>query len=183
MLKKLIRSEFKESRQLMTAEEREQAAADICSNAIQSYDFTNKNISIFLPIERHLEINTWHFIDKIQADFYLPVLKNDKELKHVKFENKAQIKVNSWGIPEPTYGTEIDPLYLDYVLVPLLAVNHKGHRVGYGKGFYDRFLADCNPNCKTIGLNYFEPIDEISDLNEGDIALNGCVSPLTILHF
>jgi len=63
------------------------------------------------------------------------------------------------------------------VLVPLLCFDRRGHRVGYGRGYYDRFLARCRHDCKKIGLSFFEPLAEIDDVHEGDVELNYCVTP------
>lgn len=69
------------------------------------------------------------------------------------------------------------------VLIPLLAFDKKGYRVGYGKGFYDRFLADCRPDVVKVGLSVFEPIDEIADLNEFDIKMDFCITPNRVWQF
>jgi len=61
--------------------------------------------------------------------------------------------------------------------VPLLISDEQHYRVGYGKGFYDRFLANCRKDCKKIGLNFFKPIQKISDSNEFDIALDEVIYP------
>ena len=64
------------------------------------------------------------------------------------------------------------------VLVPLLAFDKLGHRVGYGKGYYDRFLAKCPPNCLRIGLSLFDPVERIDDVVPTDIRLNSCLTPV-----
>ena len=69
------------------------------------------------------------------------------------------------------------------ILVPLLAYDLQGNRVGYGKGFYDRFLAKCNANVQKVGLSYFEPLDSIGDAESFDIKLNSCISPEKIWIF
>ncbi|MDH3493028.1 MAG: 5-formyltetrahydrofolate cyclo-ligase, partial [Acidobacteriota bacterium] len=72
---------------------------------------------------------------------------------------------------------------LDFVLVPLLCFDRRGHRVGYGGGYYDRFLAKVRPDCLKIGLSFFGPVDEIEDVHEGDIRLDYCVMPERIYDF
>ena len=93
------------------------------------------------------------------------------------FDRKTKLKVNSYGIPEPINGIEIDAEKIDLVFVPLLISDEKKYRVGYGKGFYDRFLAECRIDVKTIGLNFFKPIDCVEDVNEFDIPLNQVIYP------
>jgi 5-formyltetrahydrofolate cyclo-ligase len=58
--------------------------------------------------------------------------------------------------------------------------DRRGFRVGYGKGFYDKFLSECRADCLKIGLSYFEPIDEISDAQNFDVRLDCCITPKEI---
>lgn len=183
MLKKEIRKQFKQLRAKLTAVEREQMSQLIFERAVKEFDFSNKKVSLFLPIERFYEINTWHFIAKIKATFYLPVISSQGELNHIAYENKAQLEVSNWGIPEPKYGETIKEEELDYVLVPLLAYDKKGYRTGYGKGFYDAFLSRCSAQCRFIGLSYFDPIDAIEDLHKNDVQLHNCITPNKLFVF
>ncbi len=87
------------------------------------------------------------------------------------------------GIPEPPDGEIIAPEELDMVIVPLLAFDRHGYRVGYGKGFYDRYLAQCGSHCLFAGLSYFEPVEKIADANEFDIPLDICITPQNVYVF
>ncbi len=91
--------------------------------------------------------------------------------------------VNEWGIPEPADGQEADPQEPDLVFVPLMAFDVAGHRVGYGKGYYDRFLAQCRSDCLRIGLCWFGPVDGIEDVHPHDIRLHFCITPDRIHAF
>src|SRR5690606_29706561 len=79
------------------------------------------------------------------------------EMAHFLLQENTVLKASEYGIPEPISGIELSPELLDVVFVPLLAYDKIGHRVGYGKGFYDRFLAKCNKNAVFVGLSFFEP--------------------------
>jgi 5-formyltetrahydrofolate cyclo-ligase len=92
-------------------------------------------------------------------------------------------ELDKFGIPEPKFGEEIPEVMLDFVFVPLLAINNSGHRVGYGKGFYDRFLNECHPETLKIGLSFFEPEEKIEDIFDSDIQMNYCVTPNKIYSF
>ena len=67
--------------------------------------------------------------------------------------------------------------------MPLLAFDSIGHRIGYGKGFYDRFLNNCNTNAIKIGLSFFEAENENFDASENDIRLDYCVTPNRVFQF
>jgi len=64
-----------------------------------------------------------------------------------------------------------------WVFVPLVVFDRKGNRAGYGKGYYDRFLMTCRPDCLKIGFSYFEPVELLEDKNQYDIPLNMCITP------
>lgn len=91
--------------------------------------------------------------------------------------------LNAWGIPEPTQGILTDPSIIDFILVPLLAFDTQGYRVGYGKGYYDRFLKDCRNDSKKIGLSFFPPEKTISDLFEEDFRIDAVVTPDKLYTF
>jgi 5-formyltetrahydrofolate cyclo-ligase len=101
----------------------------------------------------------------------------------VKVSNQSSLIPNRYNIPEPVNGENIDPLMIDVVFVPLLAFDTKGYRVGYGKGFYDRFLLRCSEDVVKIGFSYFEAIDTIDDVHEYDVPLNFCITPMRVYEF
>lgn len=93
------------------------------------------------------------------------------------------LKTNDWGIPEPVDGIEIQPQQIEVVFMPLLAFDEKGNRIGYGKGFYDRFLSSCSIDTVKIGLSFFEAEPLISEVSEDDIPLDYCVTSEKIYRF
>lgn len=99
------------------------------------------------------------------------------QMEAVEFSAATEMAENEWGIREPTTGLPVEPGVIDIVVVPLVCFDLAGHRVGYGKGFYDRFLRDCRPDCLKVGLSYFAPVDRIDDVHEGDIRLDLFVTP------
>jgi 5-formyltetrahydrofolate cyclo-ligase len=90
---------------------------------------------------------------------------------------------NRFNIFEPDGNEVIDPQLIDAVFVPLLAFDSRGYRVGYGKGYYDRYLAGCAQDVVKLGFSYFEAIDMIEDINEFDVPLNYCITPMRVYEF
>ncbi|RYY22402.1 MAG: 5-formyltetrahydrofolate cyclo-ligase [Chitinophagaceae bacterium] len=90
---------------------------------------------------------------------------------------------NKYDILEPIGNNTVDPDLLDLVFVPLLAFDHKGFRVGYGKGYYDRYLSRCREDIIKIGFSFFEAIDAIDDINEFDVPLDYCITPSRLYEF
>jgi 5-formyltetrahydrofolate cyclo-ligase len=105
------------------------------------------------------------------------------DLTNFYLQNRSQVVENKWGIPEPQSGDPVPTSKIDLVVVPLLAYDNDGHRVGYGKGFYDRFLLCCRPDCKKIGLSFFDPAEIITDAATHDIRLDAVVTPTKSFSF
>jgi 5-formyltetrahydrofolate cyclo-ligase len=90
---------------------------------------------------------------------------------------------NKYEILEPIGNNVVPPESIDLVFVPLLAFDAKGYRVGYGKGYYDRFLMRCRPDVLKIGFSFFDPLPAIDDLNEFDVPLDYCITPSRLYEF
>ena len=104
-------------------------------------------------------------------------------MNHFLLTDSTAIKNNEWGIPEPVNGIEIQPENLEVIFIPLLAFDKNGHRIGYGKGFYDRFLKKCSPQAIKIGLSFFEAEQENFKALPTDIKLDFCVTPEKVYGF
>ena len=112
-------------------------------------------------------------------------LKNNKPIKQGVFDNyyyhkNTKLKNNIYGIPEPIDSRQFINRHgnIDMIIVPLLAINEQGDRVGYGGGYYDRFLMSLNATQKpiTIGLSTEPFINyDILDVESTDIKLDYCI--------
>lgn len=187
MTKDECRKLFSEKRKRLSESELESASEKIILQLLKHTDLTGKTISIFLPIPAKREIDTFPLLERkneLTARFALPVADfSSGTIQHLEYENKQQLVPNNYGIPEPLNGKIIAPAEIDIVIVPLLCFDLKGYRVGYGKGFYDRFLSTCRNDCQFIGLSVFEPIEMISDADEHDVPLHTCITPEKIYRF
>ena len=123
-----------------------------------------------------------HLIPDLQVCY--PVMEfNSNMLTPVLIDDETVFTENAYGIAEPVNGLKIPPEQIDMVLVPLLAFDKKGYRVGYGKGFYDRFLKQCRSDITSVGFSYFEAVDRIDDTNQFDVPLNYCITPQKVYEF
>lgn len=185
MLKKDIRLSYTKSRNLLSSDELRKLSLNIAHKitTLSIWDFSSYHI--FLPITSKKEIDTQHIISILKTKKkYIIVPKVDgRNLKHFVLTNTTELKENTWNVPEPTNGQEIAPKEIDVVFIPLLAFDNVGNRVGYGKGFYDTFLKQCNPNTLKIGLSHFEACEKITDVYDGDIGLDYCITPNRIYQF
>ncbi len=186
-MKQEQRKRYKELRKALSAEERDELSLAIANQALSLDIWDHEFYHIFLPIERLREINTEFLLSILAGKDKNIVLSTsnfqDSSMKHYLLTDNTKIIVNNYGIPEPAGGITIPAESIDVVFIPLLAYDKVGNRVGYGKGFYDRFLAQCKNDIIKIGLSFFEPETELIKTNAQDIALNTCISPKKVYHF
>ena len=189
MNKAEARTHFIHLRKTLSEKQIEEANLAILTH-FKTIDFSNiSHLHLFLPIADKNEVNTQLFANwlrKNQSAIRLVLSKSDTKqhtLRHFVWDENTILHTNQWGITEPIGGLEVEEKELDMVLIPLLAYDLQGNRVGYGKGFYDRFLAKCKENVQKVGLSYFEPIERIEDAESFDIKLNSCISPEKIWIF
>ena len=148
-----------------------------------------KVLHTFLPIEKQKEVNTWLIIERVRREFpnvriSVPRINNQTSLiESYYFEGLHQMEKNTWGIMEPKQGIPTPIEKIDTVLVPLVAIDKQGNRVGYGRGFYDKFLAQCGGETRKIGLSFFDPVSKIDDATEKDVPLNTAVLPKGAINF
>jgi len=187
MFKSDIRALFKEKRKGLSFFEVNRRSTLITDSILDKFHFAEKYVSIFLPIEKNKEFNSYPLLEELQIRNAIPVVSRSNfenaTLQLFQFDNSSQLKVNTFGIPEPIDGVEVTEADLDIVFVPLLAFDVKGNRVGYGKGFYDKLLSKCKKNCVFVGISLFDEFLEIEDLHENDIRLHFCFTPTTIYEF
>ena len=142
---------------------------------------------LFLSIMEHKEVNTDFILNILSGkDKNIVISKSDfstRNMFHYLLTDNTVIKKNHYNIPEPIDGIEIPSQKIEVVFVPLLAFDEHGHRVGYGKGFYDIFLAECKPKTLKIGLSFFEAETQITDIFDGDMPLDYCVTPKKTYQF
>lgn len=187
MIKKELREKYKALRSTLSIQDIDKKSL-LIANQLLTLDIWEKSFyHVFLTIAEHKEINTDYILNILAGkDKHTVISKSN--FKTVNLENylltdNTIIKPNHWNIPEPVEGIEIDASKIEVVFVPLLCFDKQGHRVGYGKGFYDNFLNDCKPGTIKIGLSLFDVEDTIDDVYQGDVPLNYCVTPLQVYQF
>jgi 5-formyltetrahydrofolate cyclo-ligase len=136
-----------------------------------------QTIASFKAIPERKEIN----LASLPGEFAFPRVISASGLMEMVISN--EFANSEWGILEPLHGEIIDPLKFDVILLPLLAFDLQGNRVGYGKGFYDRYLAHCRPDCLKIGISLFDPVSLIEDMEAHDITLDIAICPAQVYDF
>lgn len=189
MNKELIRANILEKRETLS-EENKCALLQSVIDQLNSFDFTNiTTVHIYLPIKTKNEIDTFpiiRFLKLIKPEIRLVIPRSNFktfEMQNILYDGSTVLSENNFGIMEPVNGTIVPYNEIDMVICPLLTFDKMGYRVGYGKGFYDRFLIQCRADVVKFGLSYFEPIDIIEDIDSHDVKLNYAISPSKLWKF
>ena len=187
MTKKELRFKYKALRQELSVSQIEDYSLAIANQLLKLNIWDKSVYHIFLSITELKEINTDYILNILAGkDKNIVISKSNIEdytMTHYLLTDNTTIKKNSYNIPEPVDGIEIKPSQLEVVFIPLLAFDKVGHRIGYGKGFYDRFLANCKPETLKIGLSFYEVENYIFETSVDDISLDYCVTPNQVYQF
>lgn len=151
---------------------------DFCSYLLTYWGISAKNEPNTHLFSSYLR----HFVPNMQMAYPKSSFE-DNTMQAILINKDTVYKTNEYLITEPQNGSILLPSLIDIVFVPLFVCDTNGFRVGYGKGFYDKFLANCREDCVKIGFSYFEPITKIDDLNAFDIPLNMCITPNNVYEF
>ncbi len=181
MKKQELRKKYKQKRDALTESEIVRFQENIYQQ-IYELDLSNVvNVHLFLSLKKFKEIDTQPIINYFRANGKRIVVSKtnfkNNTLTHYYLEENTIVQLNKYGIPEPVNATKVSEKEFDLIFVPLLISDQKNYRVGYGKGFYDRFLSNCKKEAKFIGLNFFAPIKKIEDINPFDISLHQVIYP------
>ena len=185
-IKSDLRSHFVKLRSKFTSQQIDNFSIEIVNRCLD-LNLWNKSVyHLFMASEQNKEIDTAHLLSVLQGkdkQIVIPKILDDYELEHYLLFDQTPLKMSHWGIPEPQSGIKINSNQIDVVFVPLLIFDLQGHRIGYGKGYYDRFLAKCRKETIKVGLSYFDPIEKIDDIQSHDIPIDFGITRNRIYEF
>ena len=186
MNKAAIRKQASARRKVLSEEE----VARLSKGLLEQFsriDFSTMHVvHLFLPIAEKREPDTFMLIRWLKMsypDIQIIVPKADFEtslMTHHVYRGEEDLQKNLFNILEPVAEEQFTGK-IDLVVVPLLAFDRRGYRVGYGKGFYDRFL-ETHDTLK-VGLSFFESVDIITDIHANDVRLDLCITPDQTIYF
>lgn len=189
MTKSELRVIYKEKRSELTVEKMDKLN-DLLLINFQKLQLPSVHcVHTYLASLRLGEVDTAPIVRYLQ--FRNPELKiavpkvdnHSSKMFHLFLNQNMEMAPNRYGIDEPLQGEKVDVKELDLVLVPLIAFDERGNRVGYGKGFYDKFLSECRKDVVSVGLSFFDAVERIDDINTFDVPLHYCVTPTRIYTF
>ncbi|MDQ0477009.1 5-formyltetrahydrofolate cyclo-ligase [Chryseobacterium sp. MDT2-18] len=186
MKKTEIRKIYLAKKEKLSKAEIEGFSKKIFSRFISEFQLKeNQKVHCFLSIPGKGEVDTKEFLNyffenKIRV--FVPKMINTK-LIALEITKETTLIENSWGIKEPAGEEDCGVKDFDIIITPLLYSDHFGNRVGYGKGFYDRFFSEINPNAVKVGVSFFPPEEKVEDISAFDVPLDYLVTPTEILSF
>lgn len=189
MTKAELRKAYMHKRTALSHEEVEQQSAVIAAQFWAQFgDF--EVLHTFIPILQNNEPDVSLIYDSanksLDQKVYITKTMKGGELLHVSLDQHTVLKQNRLGILEPVALDKAlnSPTFFKkhahekiVVLVPMLVFDTGGQRLGYGGGYYDRFLAHAGANCIKVGISLFSPINSIPETNSHDIPLDFCITP------
>ena len=183
--KKKLR-EFYKNERAKTQNHKLKESSERIFEIFKTLDIISKTFfHIYLSNKFSKEIETDNiikFLLSLNKRIIVPKIAN-KELAHYEIEYNSTYQINKYGIKEPIDLPLFDVKKIEIVLVPLLIFDKEGHRVGYGGGYYDKFLTNLKSNVIKIGLSLFDPVNKIQDIKKHDIKLDKVITPETIYEF
>lgn len=189
MIKTELRKIFRNRRRSISMEEKIKLD-DLLLIRFQNFSYTALQFLFsYFPKENDKEPNTLlfsrylsHFVEGLKIAY--PVIDASSGIMNAVFADEAtEFIENDFGIAEPVGGKIEKADAFDMIFIPLLCFDKQGYRVGYGGGYYDKFLANCRKDAIKLGFSYFEAIDSIDDKNLFDVPLNYCITPQKIYEF
>ena len=169
----------KKKEALSLVEKREMDNA-IYETIINSHEFINAKM-IFIYISFGKEVDTHNIIEHAVAsgkEVCVPrVISRLKGMRALKINSLDELELSNYGILEPKDNSEeVSVENMDLAVIPGLAFDLQGGRIGYGGGFYDRFFSNADINIKKIALAYEFQILEGIPLEDHDIAIDGIIT-------
>lgn len=121
------------------------------------------------------------YLIKKNKKVYVPKVVSSTEMVACEYKRENKLHKNKLGILEPSSTQQIPPSQIDVCIVPIVAFDKDLNRVGFGKGYYDRFLKDVDPHCVKVGVAYyFQKVKKIK-AEEHDVKLDVIVTDRFVL--
>ena len=180
--KELVRSLVLFNRRLLSDEFISEKSQQIANRlkVLLSTERSIRQIHTFLPIKKNGEIDTWHIIRQLSNEYQFIASKTDFQhhrMHHYAINEKTKFVSDKMGIPTPIGEQEIAPSNIDMVLIPLLASDKDGNRIGYGKGYYDQLIDSLSPQTIKVGLNMTGLFDHFPFMEPHDQKMDYCITP------
>jgi 5-formyltetrahydrofolate cyclo-ligase len=180
-----LRKSFKKQRSLLDINQVQGLSKRIFENLLELNIWEKSFYHLYLSNEINNEVETDEIVNLLfmkNKRVFVPKILG-KDLLNIEIDNNTNYSLNQLGIREPISSNQKDANLLEVIFVPLLIFDKLGHRVGYGGGYYDKFLENIKDDVLKIGLSLFDPIEKIQDIEKHDISLDYIITPKRVYDF
>jgi len=180
-----LRKSFKKQRSLLDINQVQGLSKRIFENLLELNIWEKSFYHLYLSNEINNEVETDEIVNLLfmkNKRVFVPKILG-KDLLNIEIDNNTNYSLNQLGIKEPISSNQKDTSILEVIFVPLLIFDKLGHRVGYGGGYYDKFLENIKDDVLKIGLSLFDPIEKIQDIEKHDISLDYIITPKRVYDF
>jgi len=179
MNKNEIRGKLLEKRKSFSHEELQEKNSKIFEKLFSLQEFSSaNNIGVYISFKN--EVGTRKIIEKLLSEnknVFAPVMDfGNEHFSYAKLSSLENLTENKYGVSEPKEKEFVEASKIDVFLVPGAAFDKRGYRIGWGKGYYDKFFNKNNPTGKKIGLFFeFQLIKEVP-VEEFDVKMDYIVT-------
>lgn len=169
-MKNELRKQALKKRSLLTDDDRVMKSNDIVDNVIPLLK-DKKTIGIYIPMKDEVDVTSLMFL---YSSLGVPKVRNQEEIDFFLIHNVNELKEGTFQILEPTSTIWIAPDDFDAIVVPLVAFDSNKNRIGYGKGYYDRYLKQT----KAVKIGVAFEVQKVAafEIGEQDVALDYIVT-------
>lgn len=183
-----IRKEYKRKRAALSEDEKERRSGAIFIQFLAWLEnwSSSKTVHMYFPIKKQGEVNTFPilhwFWESGWSVFGSLIDQETGKMVSARIPQNTHFVEDSWGIPIPQEVERVPEEKFDLILVPLLAYDQEGWRIGFGKGYYDQFLEGLDFQPVKVGLSFFDPEEKLAH-EAHDIPLDYCITPEKVIRF
>ena len=176
MTREEIRSEVREKRKIVSGIQVAEMSIRICEKIVALPEYVRaRRVLCYsaVPDEVQTKGILWAIMHS-GRELYLPVARRGGLMDAVRVTEDTEMKPDIYGIDTPVSGDTLPPGELDLALIPGIAFDRNGNRLGFGKGYFDRFLARCR--CPFIGLAYELQLVDAIEARPHDVPMDRIVT-------
>ena len=171
MDKKTLRREVRARLAIVDAADAKERSAAICDDLKRHIAVSGARVvALFSPLGDEPQL--WPIVEQLAVGLSVALPRVEGDVMNFYSYDKDSMAQGAFGINEPQGGVLVEPCEIDLIVVPGVAFTASGVRMGRGKGFYDKYLTQCDSATLKIGVCYREQIVPDIPAEQHDVAMD-----------